>query len=240
MIQNIVDLVFQDPTIKAFCDSQKLTQQQLITELLEFSSVASNPPINRFDMTLDYAKSMMNINFDTKFVDDGLHCIHCYGKCTTLNYPPHTYCGAVSKTIYCNNHRKKDRELEIKAYAVGKFDIKSYKDKRDVIRNNAARCYLKASGYNTKDLKSMATKRPLEVIIYKYNKDYFYDKTSGVILLKINNDLKREFRTVGIDRQYNQNIRKLGPSSIMELRDTRVIFDYDSLNADARNVLELD
>ena len=245
LIQSLVDALFQDPGIKAFCERKQLTKKQLIAELLEYQCNASvgtkkAPPKERFEITLEYAKSMYSSTSDTGFIGDGLHCVHCYGNCTTVNHPPHTYCSVECGTIYCKDHLKKDRETEIKAYNSGKFDLNTHKEKRDVTRVNAAKSYLKEHGYNTKELKTMATKSPLEVVVYKHNKDYLYDKKSGVVLMKIEDDCKREFRTVGVDRQCNQNIRKLGPSSIMELKDTRVTFRYESLNSDAKKMLDLD
>lgn len=245
VVERTVDSLFEDEVLKSFCKNQGLSKKQLIAEVSAFqialkAGTKKAPPKERFVITLDYAKSMFSHDFDTGFIDDGMHCTHCFGNCTTIDHPPHTYCAVKADTIYCTAHLTKDREAEIKAYNAGKLDLHARKEKRDAIRFNSSRTYLKARGYNAKELKSMATKRQLAVVKYKHNKDYFYDPISGVVLQRIGDDLKREFKTIGIDRRCDQNIRKLKPSNVVELKDTRITFAYESLNNDAKKILDLE
>jgi len=245
LVEGFVDAFLQDPIVKAFIESKQLSRNELIEAILSSPYVDNTITTQvvakeSFVMSTNYAKSMLSAEFDSGFIGDGSHCIHCYGNRTITEHPPHTYCAKECGSLYCKEHYKPELNKITKAYNEKKYNLEAHKEKRDALRKTNARNYLKQEGYNSKDLKIMNSKRRIQYREYPHDKKCFYNSETGVVVKQIIGDFLREYRTVGVDKRCNGKMRKLEIDDVSALSGTTVVFGHDSLSKEALEFLEVE
>jgi len=248
LLEIFVEKLLEEEEFALFAAEKNLTSEDIAKILLKVHRTPIGKPgaktkekLAKVEVSKEDLVKMVNVKYKTNWQSDEKHCIFCYGANVFEGAKPFSYCSAELKqgeVLFCDEHRSSKKSIKIvESYNYGQFDLETYHAKNDALRKTSCENKLKKIGFDRESLKDMSTRELVAFREYSHNNDYLYDKKNGLIVKRIDGDIKRNYKTIGIDRRNTGKIKKLTADDIRIYKNVAVSFDKNSLSEEAMEFL---